>query len=787
LLNPTWLFVAAVYAIAVLLARWAKAEIPVRIAVLFYALVLICFFRPMTQDSVNLQVDYLATLPPWDKVLPRDRPNNGQMNDIPLCIVPWAHLVRESWLSLKPPLWNPAAGCGSALLGNAQSAALSPLRILTLPLSLGHAMTAEAAIKILIALTGMFLYCRRHWSEWAALLGAVSFGFGGFLFAWLHFPHATTACLLPFAVYFVELFIERQTYRRFVGVIAVWTAVILSGQPETAAHMFVFTALYVLWLRPPMRVFLKLAGALVLAGLLSAPYIAVFTETMLRSNRFTGLQEKPFSAEELAYSDWTSAVVLLQPRFYGPWYYDLGPSDADGISGYAGLLGAASWIAIIIFVIRSKAWSSREAFYAAMTLFVIGAIFNWPLFSHFCDVVLPIVAHHRLRLILVFVLAVQAAAALDLARQRETRPLLVGIAVVATGIIALHLLYTYPKAPTSHLVYVLRAAVPGGLSLLIAVVALTTRRPIALAALVATVVFEMWTMGRDFNAPTSSALLYPRTPIISKLQELKAASREPFRILGHGAMIFQNTPGMYGLEDMRAHDPPMANSQYLNFLAKTSEYGVEDYIQMLHNLDTHVIDFLNVKYVVTDVQDHANDLVRYRPVYEGPDGRIFENTSVLPRFFAARNVIIEFDHAAFERKLGDMDDKWSHTALLDELEVENRQMHDDFFKPRPEVAPIATVELLDEKGDEYRMRVRSPRYSLIVGSIPWWPGWKVERNGVRIDPIRVNGAFLGFAVPPGVMDVRVWYDPWTWRVGVVVALATIIGLMFLGYLWPRRA
>jgi uncharacterized membrane protein YfhO len=73
--------------------------------------------------------------------------------------------------------------------------------------------------------------------------------------------------------------------------------------------------------------------------------------------------------------------------------------------------------------------------------------------------------------------------------------------------------------------------------------------------------------------------------------------------------------------------------------------------------------------------------------------------------------------------------------------------------------------------------VKSPRYSLVVSSVPWWPGWKAERNGARIDPIRVNGAFLGFAVPEGEMDVRVWYDPWTWRLGVIASLATVIALI----------
>jgi hypothetical protein len=42
------------------------------------------------------------------------------------------------------------------------------------------------------------------------------------------------------------------------------------------------------------------------------------------------------------------------------------------------------------------------------------------------------------------------------------------------------------------------------------------------------------------------------------------------------------------------------------------------------------------------------------------------------------------------------------------------------------------------------------------------------------------GAFLGFAVPPGQLDVRVWYDPWTFRFGAIIAAATLAALVAYG-------
>jgi hypothetical protein len=70
--------------------------------------------------------------------------------------------------------------------------------------------------------------------------------------------------------------------------------------------------------------------------------------------------------------------------------------------------------------------------------------------------------------------------------------------------------------------------------------------------------------------PLPDRMLYPATPLIAKLQELKAASSEPFRITGITAQFFPNLNAIYGLEDIRAHDP-MSNAKYLAFLKLTAE------------------------------------------------------------------------------------------------------------------------------------------------------------------------------------------------------------------------
>ena len=391
--NATWIYTGALYAIAIACARrWIPAvrdALPWRVASFFYALVLIYLFRPMTGRYVNVPVDFINILPPWGNWNQRRLLSNPEMNDLAMQIVPWAHQAREAWRSLHFPIWNALAGCGYPLLANGQSSAMSPLRILALPLPLGYAMTAEAAMKLLIALTGMYLFCRRRYDELPSAIGAIAFAFCTFVITWLHFPIVTVAVWLPFAFLAIELLIELRTYRRFLFAVIVWTAMLYGGHPETVTHVTFFGGLFALWiafveravpLRDAIRSLALTAGAIFVAALLASPFIATFAETVKKSQRFQELQVH--ANEEPPFSDFASAIGTFQPNFYGhapgekPW----GPATAESITGFAGILGIASWFALLFRAIATRRFRTREFFLVILALVAAGIVFNWPFF-----------------------------------------------------------------------------------------------------------------------------------------------------------------------------------------------------------------------------------------------------------------------------------------------------------------------------------------------------------------------------------------------------------------------
>lgn len=790
-MNPTWIYVAVVYAIAVYLTRRARIDLPWKVAGLFYALAVLFMWKAMTGPYVNFPADFVEALPPWallnhHVVLA----GNSELNDLPMQIVPWAAQVRDLWRSFHIPLWNGLSGAGYPLLANGQSSALSFIRILTLPLSLGHAMTAEAAMKFLIAMSFTFLYCRqRAWSEIASATGAVAFAFCTFMTVWLHFPLATVACFVPAMLYAIDLLVERITYGRFVFGAILWTAIIFGGHPETVSHIFFIALFYVIWLlvcgaiAKPVRFILTLGAVMVVAAALSSPFLATFAEAITKSKRYQFLQA--WQKVEGDESGIPFVIALFEPHFFGdvpieaPW----GPEHAETITAFAGLLGVAGWFALLIDAFMRRRFRTREFFFVLMTPILIGIVFNWPVIGTIFNRLFALAANGRMRLLVAFVFAIQAAALVDLIERQRRLAVAIGLTFVTLGLV--WLLQPMHFDTEWHRPSAFAAVMPSIIVVAIGALALLMPRraqPFALMVLLVAVIAEVWCSGIDWNAPVHERFVYPKTPVIAKMQELRdAAPNQPFRFVGVGTPMFPNTNAVYGLPDVRVHDP-MANGRYIGFLRNvTKDYNPGDYFAKWMDTDTTLLNFLGVRYLVTVPRVQMKqplDSDRYKVVYDGKDAMLFENLDWKPRFFPVFAIYLDFKGDAFIRHLLKVND-WTYEAVLKRLPVENDKERLDLLAPRPTNAPMAKVEIVSASDTDYRMRVDAPRYTLIASSIPFWPGWKVTQNGRKLEPLQVNHTFFGFVVRPGVSEVRVRYSPPTFWVSAWVALLTLAMIVAL--------
>jgi hypothetical protein len=740
-MNFAWLLVAAVYAGALALSRRLTRRVPWRIATLFYLLVLLFLFRPLTGRYTNLPTDVVELISPWSAGAPpgRDRTNvsNHELQDVVFQMTPWAHQVRESWRSLEVPLWNGLSGTGQPLLANMQSAALSPLRLLALPLPLGYAMAAEAAMKILVALVFMFLYLRRRYDEVPSGIGAIAFGLGGYTIVWLHFPHATVAVFLPAVLYAIDLLAEQRTFGRFVFAAMLGPLLLFGGHPETTAHVVFFATVYAVWvafveLREGRLAFIRtLAGICIVSALLAAPLLVPFLESMRNTVRYVDLKERPH-AEGTAYSDFTSLVPLFQPRFYGtrPGPAWSANAKAETLCGFAGFLGIAAWFGLLARAIVRREWRSREPFFVIATLMAFAILDDWPYVSAPFRELFHLALNSRMRLVFMFLAAAQTAALLHhgvvwgSGRPRgpggrpeayTTRGRLPVYATIAGGLGILAFLYfrtDFPSVEAKHVA--LLAMIPSVVTLLLIV---RPRHALVGAALVV----ELWLAGHAWNPVRPLRELYPSTPLIEALHRERGT--QLYRTAGITGALFPNTHALFGIEDARVHDA-MSNARYAHALSAEMTYDPLEYYPKFKDPDAAILDRLNVKWVVTEPGVTLQDATRYRLVYSGKDGGIYENRYAWPRFTG-------------------------HAARIDVLRAAN---------------------------DNYSLRVTAEEPTMIRASIAFWPGWRVTYSGRALKPRLVDGAFIGFMVPKGVGEVRLRYAPVSFWGSVAVALATIIGL-----------
>jgi uncharacterized membrane protein YfhO len=80
------------------------------------------------------------------------------------------------------------------------------------------------------------------------------------------------------------------------------------------------------------------------------------------------------------------------------------------------------------------------------------------------------------------------------------------------------------------------------------------------------------------------------------------------------------------------------------------------------------------------------------------------------------------------------------------------------------------------------MRATAAEPSILVLSQMHYPGWKARIDGKEAPVLRVDYAFIGAALRPGVHDVRFVYSPSSFRIGGILSGAALLtGLVLCGF------
>ncbi len=259
------------------------------------AFALLLFFSLGMNRGLLLSSDIKSSRLPWAPLFPSRNIQAPALSDPVWQFVPWLRFARRELVAGRLPLWNPHQDGGAPLLGNFQSALLSPLSWPVLAFDVDPGWNLSMLLRILLAAAAAYAWLRELGrSRLAAALGAVAFALSGPFIAWLEHPLALSAAPAPLVLLFARRTALSPSARHVAGLAVSVFLVLAGGHPETQLMVGILVAAAALDARPrPHGAFALFAGAALGAGL-AAPALLPAAEYFFLSTARLGEGRHPF-------------------------------------------------------------------------------------------------------------------------------------------------------------------------------------------------------------------------------------------------------------------------------------------------------------------------------------------------------------------------------------------------------------------------------------------------------------------------------------------------------------
>jgi len=188
-------------------------------------------------------------------------------------------------------------------------------------------------------------------------------------------------------------------------------------------------------------------------------------------------------------------------------------------------------------------------------------------------------------------------------------------------------------------------------------------------------------------------------------------------------------------------------------------------------------------FVLTAYQDYVSTMERNPKLKNGLNvGRYLNldkktleaNPDVLPRVYFPKQVQVVADMNESRDRLSSLDP--AQTALVMGLSAPVRQ------------GAGAVAEIVEYRGDYYRIRYRTPTDSLLRISVPYFPGWRARAGNTLLRIYRTDHALMGVLIPAGEGELVFQYRPTYFTLGAALSLCSLaacLGLLF--YRKPARS
>jgi hypothetical protein len=294
-----------------------------------------------------------------------------------------------------------------------------------------------------------------------------------------------------------------------------------------------------------------------------------------------------------------------------------------------------------------------------------------------------------------------------------------------------------------------------------------------------------WLLQNQLPATNTSTADSTHPPLYDRFV---ADPRGPFRLLAIGETIGRPSASGYGsiqlwryshLLYILNHGEPYPHRRLKEDLAAA----------MLWQLDSPLVDMLNVRYAIASTppgkrwierfrpQPGASPSARYEPWWD-PQLAVYENSAVMPRAFVAyqaRTATSQAEEASLVARrdfdphreiiLGRSKENLSATPSLPSVENQGR------------VHSAARIDLYERH--RVVITAEAQAHGVLVLADTYHPDWSVTVDGKPQPLWPVNLALRGVALSPGPHQVELRYRDRGLRLGVLLSLLGLLGLVSL--------
>ncbi len=780
------------------------------LAALLICLSLLLFFStPVLNPAETYGSDILSAVP---LLAPAQFPpgyviKNNEISDSVTFFHPFLRFYRDQLSRGNFPLWNPYIGTGAPAFGNSSSGllALPNLAFYLLP-SWRLALVVSAFIKLFLSGFFSYLFMRQLKLNFGpALVGAVGFMYCGFNIFWLANSAPAVTPTLPLALYCIEKVLQSEKLANRLGwgsAISVSLALgIFAGHAETFFYISLFLAFYclvrVLMLYGNWKVrFVRLVqlAAFGIAGiLLAAIQLLPFLEYFQRSQAYQARTD--FKSAFMPSPFW---LLNVFPNIFG--------NTTDSFSAWNSLIQRNP--AFIMIEANGAYVGWLGLFLALLALFYLR---HYPLAGLFIGIALVVYAYlynffglaellHRLPLLnqaennrsqplIAFCIAVSAAFGLQgLSSHKLNWRWLTGLIAAGSGLLALVTLLAarawefaqidqnspqFMNYMSGQMSYILVSSGLGllGLALLAYRRSPAWIRPAGLV-LVALMVFAQsgW-LFHDYNPTVPDDLYLPQPARIQMLQKQ----------VGENYLV--------SLEDIAL--PPDVNTTYrLRTASIYDALGSRTYYKLFRTLggvtpqpyypkkfDFYLAKLLGMNYVVTTTNlDTSTNEFKLAGSETGVN--LYQYLGSPGRYWTVGQAVsVANQDKALEVLAGWRDDP-TKTVVLEQTALSGL------------TGESGSVEVVSDKPGEVILRLKRQSKGYLVAAISNFPGWQARLNGQEIALLRANYNFMAVPVPEGSSEIKLYYDPFSFKLGLTVSLLTLLGLLavyLVARLRPKKA